>query len=125
MSYDHLCPENLCYILQGKKNLQKKIFFFVLFCKIPDDKCALLLGHQLLRDISLLERVFKYLIRESTQSALKKIYVYYMYFFKLLFECNSPMICTVEIFKYIENYSRGKNATQFTLYFTVIPTVMV
>ena len=47
------------------------------------------------------------------------------YFFKLLFECNSPMICTVEIFKYIENYSRGKNATQFTLYFTVIPTVMV
>ena len=68
MSYDHLCPENLCYILQGKKSAKKKFFLSFLFCKIPDDKCALLLGHQLLRDISLLEGVFKYLTAHACVS---------------------------------------------------------
>ena len=53
-----------------KKSAKKKNFFFVLFCKIPDDKCALLLGHQLLRDISLLERE---ILNTYLESALKKI----------------------------------------------------
>ena len=54
-------------LLQQEKKYKK---ISVVFCKIPDDKCALLLGHQLLRDISLLERE---ILNTYLESALKKI----------------------------------------------------
>ena len=58
-------------LLQQEKNTKK---IFVVFCKIPDDKCALLLGHQLLRDISLLERE---ILNTFLESALKKLYFHH------------------------------------------------